>query len=347
MRSGSASSARSLVTGAGGFIGHHLTATLLQAGGRVIALDRDLARARALAGSDRLELLEGDFVDPEIQRRALDEVDTVYHLAAAHLGASIGRAEFWRVNVDGLRVFAESAARAGIRRFVHCSSVGVYGRIDAPPADEDSPCHPALPYEESKLAGERVILETIDRCGLSAVVLRPAWVYGTGCPRTERLFRSIGKGRFVVAGSGRALRHCVYIRDMVHALRLAAHADAALGQVIIIGDAGAVPVRQLVDAIANLTGARRPLSVPLPLLTLAAVMAEMAFRPLGREPPISRRTLEFFRANTSFRIERAKRLLGFEPSYDLASGLRETHRLLAKSSPAPGPFPGASAGSNG
>jgi nucleoside-diphosphate-sugar epimerase len=317
-----------LVTGAGGFVGSHLALDLARDGILVRALDQHLERVRGLESPGRFELHEGDVTDPTLLERALEGVDTVYHLAAAHLGVSAGEAEFRRVNVDGLRTLIDRASSAGVRRFVHCSTVGVFGRIDDPPADETTPCRPDLVYERTKLAGEAVVLQAVRDGGFPAVVLRPVWVYGPGCPRTEKLFRTIGKGSFVVAGSGEGRRHCVYIRDMVRAFRLAARADAALGQVIIVGDARPVTVRELVDTIARIAGARPPRSVPLGLLTAAGTLAELLFRPLGKEPPISRRTLKFFTANTAFDIARARDLLGYEPEFDLQRGLAETKRRL-------------------
>jgi len=320
---------RVLVTGAGGFIGRHLAEGLARDGHPVTALDVHAEHLRPLERPGRFDVLEGDVADPDVQRRALDGVDTVFHLAAAHLGVSAGDAEFRRVNVEGVRTLVASCREVGVRRFVHCSSVGVFGEIERPPADETTPCRPDLVYERTKLAGEGVILDAVRADGFPAVILRPVWVYGPGCPRTEKLFRSIGRGRFVLAGRGERLRHCVYVDDMVEAFRLASRADAALGQVIIVGDAEAVPVRRLVEEIARLTGARMPRSIPLPLLGLAARGAELAFLPLGREPPISRRTLKFFTANTAFSIARARALLGYEPRWDLATGLAETWRRLA------------------
>jgi nucleoside-diphosphate-sugar epimerase len=278
-----------------------------------------------------------------VQKRALEGVDTVYHLAAAHLTVGAGDDEFWRVNVEGVRSLVESAERAGVRRFVHCSSVGVYGKIENPPANEDSPCHPDIAYEKTKLAGEKVVLEAVAERNFPAVIIRPAWVYGPGCGRTEKLFRSIGKGTFFLAGRADALRHCVYIRDMVRAFQLASTSEDALGQLIIVGDAGAVEVRRLIAEIVNLTGGRQLLSIPLPVLWVAGVLAEIAFGLLQKEPPLSRRTLKFFTANTAFDIGRARRLLNYQPRYDLAAGLAETHAILRAATPWRVPLPRAAA----
>lgn len=322
---------RVLVTGAGGFIGSHLAADQARRGRRVVAVDLQLGRVRHLGESGRFDLVEGDFTEPAVQTRAIEGVDTVFHLAAAHLGTAVEDEEFRRVNVLGVRSLVEAARRSGVRRFVHCSTVGVYGEVTDPPADEDSPCRPDLAYERTKLEGEMAVREAVAKTAFPAVVLRPAWVYGPGCPRTEKLLRSIRRGRFVMAGRGDALRHCIYIRDMVEAFELAATRDAAVGQVMVVGDSEAVPVRRLLEEIASIVRARPPRSVPLPLLRLACLAAEIVCRPFGKEPPFSRRTLKFFTNNTAFDVSRARRILGFEPRYDLRAGLTETHRILTDS----------------
>ena len=77
------------------------------------------------------------------------------------VGASLGDEEFWRVNVHGLETLIGSARAAGVRRFVHCSSVGVYGDLHETPADEDTACHPQIAYEITKLEGEKVMRAAI------------------------------------------------------------------------------------------------------------------------------------------------------------------------------------------
>lgn len=317
-----------LVTGAGGFIGSHLTEALLEAGRAVRALDLNLDRIQHLAGTQDLQALTCDIRDEKAVEKALAGVGTVFHLAATHLGASTPQAEFQQVNVDAVKNLVSTANRAGVHRFIHCSSVGVFGRIANPPADETTICRPELAYERTKLEGEKAVLEHGNSRELQVVVLRPVWVYGPGCGRTEKLFSAISKGRFVIAGQGGTQRHCIYIRDMIDAFLLAETSLAASGEIMIVGDQEATTIRDLVDKIAEITGAKPPRSVPLGLLWAAAVTAEAAFLPLGKEPPISRRSLRFFTGNTAFSTERARSLLGFEPRYDLTRGLAETHELL-------------------
>ncbi len=320
-----------LVTGAGGFIGSHLAADRLARGNGVVALDLDLERVRHLE-APAFKCVEGDVADPLVRERVVEGIDTVFHLAAAHLSVRAGEADYRRVNVEAVRGLIEACERAGVRRFVHCSTVGVFGRIEKPPADEETPCNPEIPYERTKLEGEGVVLQAARARDFPATVIRPTWVYGPGCRRTEKLFRSIGRGRFVIAGGGDKLRHCVYIRDMVDAFDLAADSDRAVGQVVIVADEHATSVRELVSQVASLTEAPRPRSVPVAALWVVGAGAEIASRVVRREPPLSRRSLKFFTGNTSFLIDRARSLLGFRPRYSLSSGLSETYRHLRSGS---------------
>ena len=332
------------MTGAGGFIGSHVAADQARRGSHVVALDLDLTKVRHLSAPGRFDLLEGDLTNPRVLERAVRGVDVILHLAAAHRSVRAGKRRYWRVNVEGVQQLTDLAGRCGVGRFVHCSSVGVFGTVSQPPASEQTPCHPETTYERTKAAGEKVVLAALrEQGGLEAVVLRPAWVYGPGCPRTEKLFRAIGNSSFLMAGPGDRFRHCVYIRDMVDAFELASVAPGAVGQVIIVGDRQAVLVRDLLRQIAELTGAKPPRSVPVWLLHIAGLTAEMTYRVLPGEPPISRRTVKFFTANTSFDITRARKLLGWEPKYDLSRGLRETHQILTSPSSWRVPLPVAPA----
>lgn len=317
-----------LITGAGGFIGSHVVERYLSLGRQVRALDIDLSRIQHVS-DPALERVEGDFTDPEVQRKAVDGVDMVIHLASAHLEVNVPEDTYWKVNVHSLTGFLEACRSGGVQRFVHVSSVGVYGRVQRPPANEDSPCHPELPYERTKLEGEAQVKRFFEETRFPVVIVRPAWVYGPGCPRTEKLFRSIRGGSFFFVGDGTTLRHSVYIDDLLDALELAATQDAAIGRTYVIADDEPVTLRDLVGEISRLCNTTVPrLRLPVRLMTALGLLMEVAFRPLRREPPFSRRTLRFFTGNTAFDTSRARKELGFVPRYNIVDGLRAYSKWL-------------------
>jgi nucleoside-diphosphate-sugar epimerase len=264
-------------------------------------------------------------------RQAVTGAETVFHLASAHLAVTISEREYWEINRSGSRALVEVSHDSGVARFVHCSSVGVHGEITDPPANEDSPCHPDLVYERSKLEGEKSVRDYAHETGYPVVVLRPTWVYGPGCPRTEKLFRTIKKGRFFFVGNGNALRHCVYITDMIEAFNLCVQNENALGKIFIIGDNKAVTVNELIHQMADVIGASAPrVSLPLWFVGSAFSLVEHTFTLLGKEPPLSGRSLKFFTNNTSFDISRARKEIGFDPKVSLREGLRLTYETMSQ-----------------
>ncbi len=321
-----------LVTGAAGFIGRHLAATLAAGGTTVRALDlpealaaHPLGRA-GRAGEGAVKEHPVDVRDDAGLARAMEGVGIAYHLASAHLAHGAPEAWFEAVNVEGTRSVVRAAGAAGVRRVVHVSSVGVYGHVGEPPADEASPTHPTNPYERTKLAGERAALEAGEAAGVEVVVLRPAWVYGPGCPRTAKLLRTVRRGRFAFVADGSNLRHPVWIGDTVEAFLLAANApDEAVGRPWLVVGPRAHTVRELVELCARVQGVRPPrLRLPRRPMRLALGAVELAASLLGREPPVSRRSLAFFEHDNAFSGEGAARALGFRAGVELEEGLRRT-----------------------
>jgi nucleoside-diphosphate-sugar epimerase len=253
-------------------------------------------------------------------------VQTVFHLASVHLDVRARPDEFEAVNVRAVDGLVTACAKAGVRRLVHTSSVGIYGHVAAPPAREDSPKNPETPYEKTKLEGEVAALRRAAEVGLEIIVVRPAWVYGPGCPRTAKLLRAVRNGRFVYIGDGSNLRHPVFIDDMVDAYLLAAAApSAAAGKAYVIGGPRSMALRELVETSARVLEVRAPrLTVPRALARLVGLGAELAYGTLGKEPPFSRRSLAFFVNDNSFDITAAARDLGFVPKIDFEEGLRRT-----------------------
>jgi dihydroflavonol-4-reductase len=319
---------RVLVTGANGFIGSHLVESQLRQGWRVRALDLRRDQLDRLGSASQLEIVQGDVGDARLVAELMAGVDVVYHLASAHLDVRQADAHYRHVNVQATVDLLEAAHRAGVKRVVHCSSVGVMGTLQELPADERTPCRPTHIYEQTKLEGEQEALRLAARTGLPVVVARPAWVYGPRCPRTAKLFRTAGRGRFVIFGNGRTLRQPIYVSDLVRGLeRCATHGDP--GQVYIIAGAQVVTVEELVRSVAAVLGVRlRAIHLPLWFGSLAGLGLEALFKPLGKQPPFSRRSFDFFSKHNAYRVDKAEREVGIRPQVDLCSGLKETAAWL-------------------
>jgi dihydroflavonol-4-reductase len=312
----------SLVTGATGFSGSHLVRHLLARGDRVRALVRPESR-EAAATLGEVEVVLGDVRDAESVERAVRGADRVFHLAALFRQAGFADAVYEQVNVGGTRHVLEAAKRHAVPRVVHCSTVGVLGHIENPPADESSPYAPGDVYQRTKLAGELLALDFGRTTGLPVAVVRPAMIWGEGDRRMLKLFRGIARKRFPIVGDGRTMFHFVHIDDLCRGFLLAAESERAVGERYIF--AGATPVR-LEDLAGRIAG---ELGVPPPRLRIPAwpvqalgSLVESVCVPLGIEPPIYRRRVDFFTKHRWFSIEKARRELGYEPAQTLDEEIR-------------------------
>jgi nucleoside-diphosphate-sugar epimerase len=314
-----------LITGAGGFIGSHLVDSQIKQGNQVRAVDLHLDLLSHLSGHPLLEAVAGDLTDVKLVQRLVAGVDVVYHLASAHLDVSLSDNHYRRVNVGATMSLLEAAKEAGVKRFVHCSSVGVIGDVENPPADETTSEHPTNIYERTKLEGERAALQYARENGYPIVVMRPAWVFGPRCPRTAKLLRMVSKGRFLFFGKGENYRHPVHISDAIRGLELCASVEEAAGEVFIIAGAKPVQVSELVQTMSEVLGVSPPkLHLPISLGLAGGYLLETAFKPVGKQPPFSRRSVDFFLKHNAYDICKAQRILGYQPQVDLRTGLKMT-----------------------
>lgn len=320
---------RVLITGGGGFIGRHLVASQLAQGHHVRVLDLHAAPFEVTAGCSPPEFIPGSVTEAHLVAKAVEGVDVVYHLASTHLGVNTPAAEYRRVNVYATLNLLSLANAAGVKRFVHCSSNAVVGEIQHPPVDETVTCRPTNIYEQTKWAGEQLALHYWRETGFPVAIVRPAWVYGPGCPRTARLFRMVKKGRFIMFGNGSTLRHPLHITDAVHGLELCARTEGIAGQVYFIAGPRAVTLETLVREIGKVAQVRpRIIHVPIWIGKVAGQSLEWSFARVNRQPPFSRRSMDFFLKHNAYRLDKAKRDLGFEPQVDLRSGLQAMYQYL-------------------
>jgi nucleoside-diphosphate-sugar epimerase len=321
---GSLAMERVLVTGGTGFTGSHLVRNLLGDAHSVRVVARDPVRARELLPPE-VEIIAGDITDPEVIARAVRGREVVYHVAAAFREAGIRDSRYREVNLDATRLLLEAARAEGVRRFVHCSTIGVHGHIENGPADESWPHTPGDVYQQTKSEAEKFALDFQRRHDFPLAVVRPTTIYGPGDLRMLKLFRSIARRRFVMLGKGTVCLHMVHVRDLVAGMRLAAAVDAAIGEAFIIGGAEYVTLNDLAARIAALCGLPAPkLHFPVWPVYAAGALCEMICVPLRVEPPLYRRRVAFFTKSRAFRIDKARRMLGYRPCVSLDDGLAET-----------------------
>jgi dihydroflavonol-4-reductase len=314
-------SAPILVTGGLGFLGSHLAARLAAEGATV----RILAKPRREVPSSSHEIVWADIRDAEAVERAVCGAESVVHLASNFRQGGADRAEAWAVNVEGTRNVLAACSRQGVRRLVHCSTIGVHGSVLEVPAHEETPFRPLDLYQETKLAAEQEVWRHYRATGLPVTVLRPVSLIGPGDRKMLKLFRLIERRRFVMVGSGDTLIQLAYVDDVVDGFLLALRKERAVGEAFIVGGDEFLPLRDLVRLIAAELGVPPPrLRVPLRPVLLLAELCERLFGPLGIEPPLHRPRVSFFRYDRAFSLEKARRVLGFQPRTSLRDAVRAT-----------------------
>ena len=315
---------RAFVTGASGFTGGHLCRILSEKGYSVSGFVRNSSKIDQLKKFD-VQPLIGDLTDPASLNGVLKNIDVVFHVAAAYRQEGVSKEQFWKVNVDGTRVMLERARGSGIQRFVHCSTVGVQGEIADPPAKESAPYNPGDHYQESKMEGEKLARGFFEKHGMEGVVVRPVGIYGPGDTRFLKLFKYIYNGKFRMIGDGNVLYHLTFVEDLVNGIILAGEKSQAVGQTYTIGGNEYLTLEQLIALIAGVLGKPVPKKrIPLWPVWAAAVLCENICRPLGIEPPIYRRRLDFFTKDRAFDISKARKELSYEPKVTLKEGLSIT-----------------------
>ena len=302
---------RALVTGCAGFIGSHLTESLLADGITVVGVDcfnNNYARPHKLRNLERAQGWSNfDFVPIDLSRGELTDVaeraDVIFHLAAepgVHQSWGTRFEAYVRNNVLATEHLLEAAVRSGSPRFVYASSSSIYGEAARFPTSEDVPPHPVSPYGATKLSGEHLCFAYEANFEIDVVALRYFSVYG---PRQRpdmafsKFYAAILEGRQLeVHGNGEQTRDFTFVSDVVAATRAAGIAQGVAGEVLNVGGGSRVSVREALTIVSAITGQR----------------AETAAHEW--------RTGDV--RDSAADITRAKRRLGFEPEVSLEDGLR-------------------------
>ena len=330
------------ITGATGLVGSHAAEEALKRGHRVRALVRPSSDTHWL-DQWGVQTLIGDLEDSASLKAGASGADWVFN-CAAKVGDWGTLAEFRRLNVDALRLLLDAATGARVERFVHVSSLGVYEGRDHYGTDETVP--PAAnsldAYTRSKSEAEALVLQYQRERGLPAAVVRPGFIYGER-DRTvlPKLINSLKRGLFTYFGSGQQALNCIYVKNLVEGIFLAAESPKAVGEVFNLTDGQLVTKTQFVSRVAELAGLKPPTRhIPLPLARVLASTVEgiAKFRGAKNAPFINKARYKFVGLHLDYSIEKARRMLGYQPPFPFEEAIE---RAMAEHRPASSPEPAA------
>jgi NAD dependent epimerase/dehydratase len=311
-----------LVTGAGGFIGSHLTEALVQKGARVRALIKynsrnDWGNIERLPKEiqNELEIIAGDITDPFFVRNAVKGCQTVFHLAAL-IGipySYIAPQHYVQVNVQGTLNVLEACRSEGVAKLVHTSTSETYGTAQYTPIDEQHPMQGQSPYSASKIGADKMAESYYRSFDLPVATIRPFNTFG---PRQSAraviptmISQALERGEIHV-GSLTPVRDFLYVKDTAQGFIRVAESDASIGQVINVGTGKAVTMRETLEEILDILG-----KSDMPVFT-----DEQRVRPDKSE-------VQVLLCNN----EKAKTLLGWQPTYTFREGLVETIEAIRQS----------------
>lgn len=322
-----------LITGGTGFIGSQLALACIKKKHSVTVLGQENTDAemhnRQVIESKGAKVVLGSVTDVDCAEEACKGVDWIFHLAAAQHEANVPDEHFRAVNVAGTRNLLEACSKAGVKRFIHGSTIGVYGDSLEGTISEGSPLKPNNIYGMTKLEAEKLVETYGDR--LQYVINRISETYGPGDRRLLKLFKAIKKNLFFMIGSGTNIHHLIFIDDLIEGLLMTASMEAANGNIFILAGKDALTTNEMVARIAEYFGTKIPrFNAPLSLFYLTAVAFEAIFKPFGLQPPLHRRRMDFFKKSFRFSQNHAKSVLGFTPLIEFNEGVRKTAEWYQK-----------------
>jgi dihydroflavonol-4-reductase len=310
-----------LVTGGTGFIGSHLVEAL---DGEIVCLVRKTSDTDHL---ERLgvELVYGDLRDSESLKRAVQDVDLVYHLAAYYTFHGAWE-KYCTVNARGTEALANACEN--IEQFIYCSTAEVIGPVEFPPASETHPLRPTYEYGRSKIMAEKILEEKIEM-GFPATILRPVGVYGPRCVDDVSYYFMVHMARNslftkFIAGSGKNLIDFVFVRDVVQGF-LKARTKKAIGETYFISQK-ALTYNEVYEILSRLLG-RDPPTLHLPpfLAKIGIAPLELLYKITGKEDFMAHvSTVDVTQTDRAYSWEKARKDLGYIPKYTFEEGARIT-----------------------
>lgn len=308
---------RAFVTGASGFVGARMVERLL---GRHVAVRALMRQRLAQTPPPRgVERVHGDVTSAASFGDAMAGCDVVFHCAWG--GESLDDAR--RINVEGTRHVVESAARAGVRRVVHLSTMAVHGDALPPELTEDVPLiTEGDAYGVSKAEGERLAVELGRARGVEVVALRPTLVYGPAAPYwVVGYFERVKQEQVALIDGGAGLANLIFVEDLVDAMWAAAEAPRVAGAACLVSGERPVSWAEYLGHFARMCRKPSPPSVPRWRAALEMQVLRVYGTLTQRPRRLQGMDVRLMAQHTAVRIDRARQLLGWSPATSLDAGM--------------------------
>jgi nucleoside-diphosphate-sugar epimerase len=299
-----------LVTGATGFIGKHLTVSLVKDGLAVYALTRD----DSFDFDEKVEIVKGD-ITQEIELPS--HVETVFHCAGLWSDgeSATEKKRLEKINVGGTEQVVKAALARGCR-LIHLATATYAGGAEEGSVDEDSACHPRSFYEQTKYEAEIVVRKAVGE-GLKAQILRSSFVFGVGRKPMDdpflQLLIAIKRGRYRNIGKGDGIYNIIHVSEVVQALRMLDDDDIPNGGVYFINNP--IAFREVSRIVRRATKGMKndPRNIPFPVAYGAAALFTLISALTGRRMPLSLSRLKTLTNKKVFSQERLVSRTRYKP----------------------------------
>jgi len=314
-----------IITGANGFIGIHLIHELMKFENyHITALVRIGCNKNGLQENANLSVVEIDYAQ-EKTKNVFFHQDICIHLIGKMGEYGVTKDQFEDINVNLTMKILEWSEQAGIRQFIFCSTPGVQGfghRL----AVEEEKYAPRNLYEMTKVEAEKNIISFCKNAHIKYTILRPDFVYGPGDRRRVKMYRNIRKKKFVLTTNGQSHLNPTYISDVTQGFIKSIDNRYAYNQIFNLSSAEDVTALEYLMVIAECVGSKLiHINLGYKLShTIAAIIEKIYDKILKKDGFVSTNKIDFLAIDHSTSIEKAKRMIGFTPEYNIRDGIRKT-----------------------
>ena len=302
-----------MITGASGFIGGNLMKSYRDEEQSVIGVDLK---------SNANDILETDLRNPEKLKEPMKQCDVIIHTAAM-VSNAMSDEEMWKTNVLNTSKLIKLAVECGIKRFVHISSIVVYGNSAIGEINEDTPVNSSGGnYVQTKILSEHALLQETLTADIELIIIRPGDVYGPGSrPWIIEPIKAIKSKQFMLPAMGKGFFRPVFIGDLVEGVKLATASNNASGETFNLSCEGYITTQQYFSYHYKWLGRGKPMTVPTPVALFLSTITTLIFNFFGKLNEASPATVDQLSTKSWYSIQKARDLLGWEPKVKLDEGM--------------------------